>query len=314
MIYSIIEYKIGVLAMKEEIIKKLKLDIEERERSYQKELQKIRAEDNLLNYIKGMLDITKDNVANFPYYDSKDKEEESEEDFNVMLKYTLKDDKVISEFKSEIKNLYFLEKIGYQHAEQYEDAKRKLEEYRNKIEEAYEELKNNETLKKITAKKEEILEKLATLKEKLQEEDAEIENIDTFYECMQYANLSDKEKTTILVSILEKNLLYQQRKLQELEELEHSRKTAITKEISTLSETELNRILETLINNNTLEQRLAIKITYPKRKTEKNFEQELNDITQSLKKQVTEILNKQASERRSLIEKRKNDGLLIVEE
>ena len=41
MIYSIIEYKIGVLAMKEEIIKKLKLDIEERERSYQKELQKI---------------------------------------------------------------------------------------------------------------------------------------------------------------------------------------------------------------------------------------------------------------------------------
>ena len=56
------------------------------------------------------------------------------------------------------------------------------------------------------------------------------------------------------------------------------------------------------------------KITYPKRKTEKNFEQELNDITQSLKKQVTEMLNKQAAERRSLIEKRKNDGLLIVEE
>ena len=314
MIYSIIEYKIGVLAMKEEIIKKLKLDIEERERSYQKELQKIRAEDNLLNYIKGMLDITEDNVANFPYYDGDKEEEESEEDFNVMLKYTLKDDKVISEFKSEIKNLYYLEKIGYQHAEQYEEAKRKLEEYRNKIKEAYEELKTNETLKKITAKKEEILEKLANLKEKLQEEDTEIENIDTFYECLQYANLSESEKTAILISILQKNLLHQQKKLQELEELEQSTKKIIAKEITTLSEKELKRLLEMLMTNDELEQQLSIKITYPKKTSETDFDQELNELTQSLKRQVKDILNKQTTNRRTLIDKKKNDRFLFVEE
>ena len=48
------------------IMKKLKLDIEERERSYQKELEKIKEEKNLLNYIKGMLDITEESVTNFP--------------------------------------------------------------------------------------------------------------------------------------------------------------------------------------------------------------------------------------------------------
>ena len=300
--------------MKEEIIKKLKLDIEERERSYQKELQKIRAEDNLLNYIKGMLDITEENVANFPYYDGNKEEEESEEDFNVMLKYTLKDDKVISEFKSEIKNLYYLEKIGYQHAEQYEEAKRKLEEYRKKIKEAYEELKTNETLKKITAKKEEILEKLADLKEKLQEEDTEIENIDTFYECLQYANLSESEKTAILISILEKNLSHQQKKLQELEELEQSTKKIIAKEITTLSEKELKRVLEMLMTNDELEQQLSIKITYPKKTSETDFDQELNELTQSLKRQVKDILNKQTTNRRTLIDKKKNDRFLFVEE
>ena len=39
--------------MKEEkIVQKLKQDIEEKERSYQKELQKIKKEDDLLAYIK----------------------------------------------------------------------------------------------------------------------------------------------------------------------------------------------------------------------------------------------------------------------
>ena len=87
------------------IVEKLKLDIEERERSYQKELAKIKKEDDLLNYIKGMLDITQGSVSNFPYYDGNNKEEaEAEDDFNMMLKYTLKEDKIIASFKSEIKN------------------------------------------------------------------------------------------------------------------------------------------------------------------------------------------------------------------
>ena len=90
------------------IVEKLKLDIEERERSYQKELAKIKKEDDLLNYIKGMLDITQGSVSNFPYYDGSNKEEaEAEDDFNMMLKYTLKEDKIIASFKSEIKNLYY---------------------------------------------------------------------------------------------------------------------------------------------------------------------------------------------------------------
>ena len=93
-----------------------------------------------------MLDITEKNVNNFPYYDGSDlSQEEAEDDFNVMLKYTLKEDKIISSFKAEIKNLYYLEKIGYQHAEQYEETKKKLEEYRLKIQKAYDELIMNET-------------------------------------------------------------------------------------------------------------------------------------------------------------------------
>ena len=133
-----------------QIIHKLILDIEEKERSYQKELQKIKAEKELLAYIKGMLDITENNVVNFPYYNPNEEEtKEAEEDFNVMLKYTLKDDNIISSFKSEIKNLYFLEKIGYRHAEQYQETINHLEEYRNKIKNAYQELVSNETLKKL---------------------------------------------------------------------------------------------------------------------------------------------------------------------
>ena len=182
-----------------EIIGKLKQDIKEKERSYKQELEKIKKEDNLLNYIRGMLEITKDNVSNFPYYDgTDDTQDDSEEDFNVMLKYTLKEDKIIASFKAEIKNLYYLEKIGYQHAEQYEDTKRKLKEYRQKIKDAYEELIANETLKKAIAKKETILTKLDTLKETLEEETKETEKIDDFYESLQYANLSESEKTKVL--------------------------------------------------------------------------------------------------------------------
>ena len=94
--------------MNDTIIEKIKLDIEERKNSYQKELQKIKEEKNLLGYIKGILEITENNVSNFPYYDSRDPETaDAALDFDVMLKYTLKADSIIASFKSEIKNLYY---------------------------------------------------------------------------------------------------------------------------------------------------------------------------------------------------------------
>lgn len=203
------------------IVEKLKLDIEERERSYQKELAKIKKEDDLLNYIKGMLDITQGSVSNFPYYDGNNKEEaEAEDDFNMMLKYTLKEDKIIASFKSEIKNLYYLEKIGYQHAEQYKETLEKLKDYRLKIQEAYNELIANETLKK-QPKKRRNIKKLDTVKDHLEEHEDEIENIDSFYEGLQYAHLSESEKTSILLSIFEKNLKKERQRLAEISYLEH---------------------------------------------------------------------------------------------
>ena len=44
--------------MEDTIIEKIKLDIDERKISYQKELQKIKEEKNLLGYIKGILEIS----------------------------------------------------------------------------------------------------------------------------------------------------------------------------------------------------------------------------------------------------------------
>lgn len=243
--------------IEEKIVEKLKLDIEERECSYQKELAKIKKEDNLLNYIKGMLDITQNNVGNFPYYDGSNiEEEEAAEDFNVMLKYTLKEDKIIASFKSEIKNLYYLEKIGYQHAEQYKETKRKLEEYRMKIQEAYNELIANETLKKATVKKEEILKKLDTLKEYLEEQQGEIENIDSFYEGLQYAHLSEIEKTSILLSIFEKNLKTEQRRIEEINSLEHH----VERKVGKIKKENIEKIRLAAKN---LENSCRIKITFP---------------------------------------------------
>lgn len=260
MLYSIIEYRIGVLAMQEqEIVEKLKLDIKERERSYQKELQKIKKEDNLLNYIKGMLDITKDNVGNFPYYNEEDSsEEEAKDNFNLMLKYTLKEDNIIASFKAEIKNLYYLEKIGYQEAEQYQEIKKKLEEYRKKIKQAYEELATNETLKKATTKKETILKKLDDVKGHLEEPQEEIENIDSFYEGLQYAHLSESEKTSILLSVFEKNLEIQKRKLTALNEIKCER---IERKIGKIKQENIIKIQNAVKN---LEHKFPIKVTYPK--------------------------------------------------
>lgn len=277
-----------------EIIGKLKQDIKEKERSYKQELEKIKKEDNLLNYIRGMLEITKDNVSNFPYYDgTDDTQDDSEEDFNVMLKYTLKEDKIIASFKAEIKNLYYLEKIGYQHAEQYEDTKRKLMEYRQKIKDAYEELIANETLKKAIAKKETILTKLDTLKETLEEEAKETEKIDDFYESLQYANLSESEKTKVLISIFEKNTALEQEYLKELEQAEKEIKKSYP-----VSSKELEKI-KRKIKEGKLETIGKIKITYPKK--EEIVKAELKDLaTKEQDQRKTEIKDQEKKSRFSI--------------
>lgn len=277
-----------------EIIGKLKQDIKEKERSYKQELEKIKKEDNLLNYIRGMLEITKDNVSNFPYYDgTDDTQDDSEEDFNVMLKYTLKEDKIIASFKAEIKNLYYLEKIGYQHAEQYEDTKRKLMKYRQKIKDAYEELIANETLKKAIAKKETILTKLDTLKETLEEEAKETEKIDDFYESLQYANLSESEKTKVLISIFEKNIALEQEYLKELEQAEKEIKKSYS-----VSSKDLEKI-KRKIKEGKLETIGKIKITYPKK--EEIVKAELKDLaTKEQDQRKTEIKDQEKKSRFSI--------------
>lgn len=277
-----------------EIIGKLKQDIKEKERSYKQELEKIKKEDNLLNYIRGMLEITKDNVSNFPYYDgTDDTQDDSEEDFNVMLKYTLKEDKIIASFKAEIKNLYYLEKIGYQHAEQYEDTKRKLMEYRQKIKDAYEELIANETLKKAIAKKETILTKLDTLKETLEEEAKETEKIDDFYESLQYANLSESEKTKVLISIFEKNTALEQEYLKELEQAEKEIKKSYP-----VSSKDLEKI-KRKIKEGKLETIGKIKITYPKK--EEIVKEELKNLaTKEQDQRKTEIKDQEKKSRFSI--------------
>lgn len=277
-----------------EIIGKLKQDIKEKERSYKQELEKIKKEDNLLNYIRGMLEITKDNVSNFPYYDgTDDTQDDSEEDFDVMLKYTLKEDKIIASFKAEIKNLYYLEKIGYQHAEQYEDTKRKLMEYRQKIKDAYEELIANETLKKAIAKKETILTKLDTLKETLEEEAKETEKIDDFYESLQYANLSESEKTKVLISIFEKNTALEQEYLKELEQAEKEIKKSYPVSSKDLEE------IKRKIKEGKLETIGKIKITYPKK--EEIVKEELKDLaTKEQDQRKTEIKDQEKKSRFSI--------------
>lgn len=252
--------------MKEDkIIEKLKLDIEERKISYQKELKKIKEEKNLLGYIKGMLDITENNVSNFPYYDSTDPDvAEAKEDFDVMLKYTLKEDSIIASFKAEIKNLYYLEKIGYKHAEQYIATKNKLEEYRRKIKEAYHELITNDTLKKIMTKKEETISKLDYLTEKLEmNEELKMDEVDTFHKCLQCANLSEQEKTAILFSILEKNIIKEREYLNDLYLFGQIRNGKDKKVIMVLSDQELTMFRDALLKCRREIEKLPVIIHFP---------------------------------------------------
>lgn len=259
--YAILYYRIGVLAMEDAgMIEKLKIDMEEKKSSYEKELAKIKKEDMLLDYIKGMLAITENNVCNFPYYDASSKNQdelEAEEDFNAMLKYTLKEDKIIASFKSEIKNMYFLEKIGYKHAEQYEETKKKLEEYRLKISQAYEELIKNDSIKKIAKTKEQIIKRLDYLIEELQE-NKEVENIDKFYECLQYTNLQENEKTAVLLSVFQKNIILQQKKLTVKSNTHLKRQ--VERKIGKIKSENIDKLRKIL---KTLEGRFQIKVTFP---------------------------------------------------
>lgn len=196
----------------EKILTKLKQDIKEKKESYQKEISKIKEENNLLGYIKGVLDITKQDVSNFPYYNKLvvTEDEHSYDNFKTMLKYTLKEDKIIASFEQEIKNLYYLHQIGYENIEQYQEIKEKLNKYRDKIEEVYKDLVKNNTLQKMVEDLTKKIEKLDSLEEKLvYQKELVTDDIVEFYQELKLSNLTEKELTSILLLVFKNNLKYQ---------------------------------------------------------------------------------------------------------
>lgn len=196
----------------EKILTKLKQDIKEKKESYQKEISKIKEENNLLGYIKGVLDITKQDVSNFPYYNKLvvTEDEHSYDNFKTMLKYTLKEDKIIASFEQEIKNLYYLHQIGYENIEQYQEIKEKLNKYRDKIEEVYKDLVKNNTLQKMVEDLTKKIEKLYSLEEKLvYQKELVTDDIVEFYQELKLSNLTEKELTSILLLVFKNNLKYQ---------------------------------------------------------------------------------------------------------
>lgn len=196
----------------EKILTKLKQDIKEKKESYQKEISKIKEENNLLGYIKGVLDITKQDVSNFPYYNKLvvTEDEHSYDNFKTMLKYTLKEDKIIASFEQEIKNLYYLHQIGYENIEQYQEIKEKLNKYRDKIEEVYKDLVKNNTLQKMVEDLTQKIEKLDSLEEKLvYQKELVTDDIIEFYQELKLSNLTEKELTSILLLVFKNNLKYQ---------------------------------------------------------------------------------------------------------
>jgi gas vesicle protein len=196
----------------EKILTKLKQDIKEKKESYQKEISKIKEENNLLGYIKGVLDITKQDVSNFPYYNKLvvTEDEHSYDNFKTMLKYTLKEDKIIASFEQEIKNLYYLHQIGYENIEQYQEIKEKLNKYRDKIEEVYKDLVKNNTLQKMVEDLTQKIEKLDSLEEKLvYQKELVTDDIVEFYQELKLSNLTEKELTSILLLVFKNNLKYQ---------------------------------------------------------------------------------------------------------
>ena len=196
----------------EKILTKLKQDIKEKKESYQKEISKIKEENNLLGYIKGVLDITKQDVSNFPYYNKLvvTEDEHSYDNFKTMLKYTLNEDKIIASFEQEIKNLYYLHQIGYENIEQYQEIKEKLNKYRDKIEEVYKDLVKNNTLQKMVEDLTKKIEKLDSLEEKLvYQKELVTDDIVEFYQELKLSNLTEKELTSILLLVFKNNLKYQ---------------------------------------------------------------------------------------------------------
>ena len=137
-----------------------------------------------------------------------------------MLNYTLKDKKSIEDFKSQIKNLYFLDKVGYSNTKQYEVAKNSLEKYRNTIIKEYENLVNSNTIKREIEQKEVIMKKLDRTRNELEKSVLEIEDIDEFYDGLKYADISASDQTSILYMIFENNLQAILRTLKELTEVE----------------------------------------------------------------------------------------------
>ena len=201
------------------LVQKIKDDIEKKSEDLKTELNKIKQQEDILDYIKGIIDITQENVLNFPYYED-DEQDEGKDNFETMLNYTLKDKKSIEDFKSQIKNLYFLDKVGYSNTKQYEVAKNALEKYRNTIIKEYENLVNSNTIKREIEQKEVIMKKLDRTRNELEKSVLEIEDIDEFYDGLKYADISASDQTSILYMIFENNLQAILRTLKELTEVE----------------------------------------------------------------------------------------------
>lgn len=276
-----------------EIIKKLKYDIASRKETYQKELEQISQEENLLRYIKGMLEITAESMASFPYYDGSEEEtKDARNMFNEMLKYTLKEDNIIQEFKSEIKNLYFLEKIGYQHAIQYQETLKKIDSFRTKIEQAYLAITHSQDLDDLKYKKQQIILDLNQLVMILEDENQEVENIDELYKKIQYTSLPEADKTEILLLILKRNTILQSHKVKLLKEiLAHQEKNNKTNNNYLLLSEEAVSLLQdtSKLDEIIKKHHLKITITTNRLLAEKK---ELDQLRQEVKEQCQQALAK----------------------
>lgn len=205
------------------LVQKIIDNIAKKEKELKNELTDIKQKEDLLDYIKGMIDITAENTLNFPYYNDED-ESEGKDNFEAMLRYTLKYENLINDFKMQIKNLYFLDKVGYSNTKQYETAKNSLEEYRTKIISAYNNFITNNTIKKALEEKETIIKKLEKTESILEKNILETEDIDSFYDGLKYTDINDSDKTSILYVIFENNLQAILRTFQELKDVEQEKK------------------------------------------------------------------------------------------
>lgn len=279
--------------MKEqEIIKKLKNDIASRKESYQKELEKIQKDEMLLQYMKGMLDITESNVSNFPYYDQTEDESDARLTFNEMLKYTLKEDSIIKSFQTEIKNLYFLEKIGYQHAPQYQETVTNIMSFREKIAQAYNQMITNQNLEEFKSKKKNILLKLDNLIKLVEEENQEVEDLDGLYEKLELTSLKEVDKTEILLLFLKRNTILQSGHIHLLKELIKEKSSFSKKRTLLIATKDYLNIKELLQDSTNLKKlirkkKLAIKITINGNDQE---EIELQKLKQEIKQEFRKLL------------------------